>query len=60
MLNKILFASMTFLLVVTDVMAGSPPPPVIQPPAQIPEPSMLALLGLGGAAYAFIAWKNKK
>ena len=59
MLNKILFASMTLLFTVTDVMAGSIPT-IPNPPAQIPEPSMLALLGLGGAAYAFIAWKNKK
>jgi hypothetical protein len=59
MLNKILFASMTLLLTVTDVMAGFLPPPQL-PPTQIPEPSILALIGLGGAAYAFIAWKNKK
>ena len=58
MLNKILFASISLLFVVTDAMAGLIPP--IGNPTPIPEPSILALLGLGGAAYAFIAWKNKK
>ncbi|PCH84752.1 MAG: hypothetical protein COB26_04330 [Piscirickettsiaceae bacterium] len=58
MLNKLLLASITLLLAVTDVMAGFITPVV--PPTAIPEPSILALLGLGGAAYAFIAWKNKK
>ncbi|PCI21944.1 MAG: hypothetical protein COB62_02245 [Piscirickettsiaceae bacterium] len=57
MLNKTIFALTSLLLVANNVIAGT----IITPPTnQIPEPSIIALLGLGGAAYAFIAWKNKK